>query len=145
MTAEAMAVASACPVLPSSPCYMAQHLRGHESVEDGGGGPEPAVCARQGGLPFAGLSNLHAAGIPVLGDSMSFRAIVYGGACHDHGGKRLPNSLSPPSHSVIFSPPCLFSHQCLDSSFPLISPHESSHVCPLILCSPKVRLKQTSM
>lgn len=48
---------------PSSPYYSAQHLKGHESMEGRRGGPKPAVRAWQGGVPFPGVSVLHAPGM----------------------------------------------------------------------------------
>lgn len=53
----------ALPRSPSSPYYTAQHLKGHENTEDRGGGPKTAVRAWQGGVPFPGVSILHATGM----------------------------------------------------------------------------------
>lgn len=60
---KATTMASACSVSPSSPYYMAQHLKGHESIEDRYGEPEPALCVWRGWVPFPGVSNLHATGM----------------------------------------------------------------------------------
>lgn len=55
-----MAVASACSVSPLLPCYMAQHLKGHESIKERCGGLELAMCRVTRKVPFLGMSILHA-------------------------------------------------------------------------------------
>lgn len=65
MSTEAMSVALACPILPSSPYYTAQHLQGGEQrdTEDSCEGPEAAVHVWQGGVPSPGVCSSCASGM----------------------------------------------------------------------------------
>lgn len=129
-------MASAFPILPSSSYYTAQSQKGgkQRNTQDSCGGPEAAVRVWQGGDPFPGGCSSRASGMQHVCQGASMSSSAQG----------WPNSQTAPHPSHIFSSFLSVFVQCSDTSFLSATPCESSHACPLILCSPKVRLKQTS-
>lgn len=125
-------MASAFASLPSSSYYTAQTQKGgkQRNTGDSCGGPEAAVHVWQGGDPFPGGYSSRVSGMQ--------RCWVPARAPVLRDGQTAPH----PSH--IFSSFLSVFVQCSDTSFLSATPCESSHACPLILRSPKVRLKQTS-
>lgn len=100
---------------------------------------QQCMCGREGPLSRAvQLVSLRDA--TVLGASMSSRATAYRDG-HNHSCQTAPHPL-PCGH--IFSSCLSLFVQCSDTSFLSATPCESSRACPLILCSPKLRLQQTS-